>query len=100
MQAFYPGHGHTSDNIVLTFRQALFGGCLIKSMDATDLGFIGKADLASWTGSVQRVAARYPNILVIPDLGPIDLAGASLPAHARHSGEFPAPNLRTRSGTT
>ncbi len=35
-EAFYPGPGHTSDNIVLSFPNALFGGCLVKSMEAKD----------------------------------------------------------------
>jgi glyoxylase-like metal-dependent hydrolase (beta-lactamase superfamily II) len=76
-EAFYPGPGHTSDNIVLKFRQALFAGCLLESVDAPDLGFTGDADLASWPGSVRRVAARYPKVPIIPGHGPIDRAGAS-----------------------
>ena len=36
-EAFYPGPGHTSDNIVLSFPTVLYGGCLIKSMVAKDL---------------------------------------------------------------
>ena len=76
-EAFYPGPGHTSDNIVLKFRRALFAGCLIKAVDAPDLGFIGDADVASWPASVRRVAARYPKVTVIPGHGQIDLEGAS-----------------------
>lgn len=76
-EAFYPGPGHTSDNIVLKFRRALFAGCLIKALDAPDLGFIGDADVASWPASVRRVAARYPKVTVIPGHGQIDLEGAS-----------------------
>lgn len=76
-EAFSPGPGHTSDNIVLKFRQALFAGCLIKAANAPDLGFTGDADLASWLASVRRVAARYPKGPIIPGHGPIDPAGAS-----------------------
>src|SRR4029077_9071366 len=43
-EAFYPGPGHASDNIVLRFPRVVFGGCLIKSMEAKDLGFTGDAD--------------------------------------------------------
>ena len=76
-EAFYPGPGHTSDNIVLKFPQVLFGGCLIKAADAPDLGFTGDADLASWPAAVQRVAARYPKVKIIPGHGPIDRTGAA-----------------------
>ena len=76
-EAFYPGPGHTSDNIVVRFRGFLFGGCLIKSMDAQDLGFTGDADLAHWPESVRRVEARYPRMTVVPGHGPVDeTAGA------------------------
>jgi|GEM_PF-1385228 len=76
-EAFYPGPGHTSDNIVLKFPHVLFGGCLLKSTEAPDLGFTADADLAAWPQSVSRVAARYPNVPIIPGHGPIDRAGAS-----------------------
>jgi len=76
-EAFYPGPGHTSDNIVIKFPHALFGGCLIKSTEAPDLGFTGDADLASWPQAVSRVAARYPNVPIIPGHGPIDRAGVA-----------------------
>jgi len=76
-EAYYPGPGHTSDNIVVRVRHALFAGCLLKSTDATDLGFTGDADLASWPWAVGRVAARYRTVPIIPGHGPIDLSGAS-----------------------
>jgi metallo-beta-lactamase class B len=71
-EAFYPGPGHTSDNIVLRFPTVLFGGCLIKSMEAKDLGFTGDANLASWPEAVLRVAARYPGVSIVPGHGTID----------------------------
>jgi metallo-beta-lactamase class B len=76
-EAFYPGPGHTSDNIVLKFPSALFGGCLIKSMDAKDLGFTADANLASWPAAVRRVSTRYPKITIVPGHGPIDPTGAA-----------------------
>jgi metallo-beta-lactamase class B len=82
-EAFYPGPGHTSDNIVLAFRARtrgsaiLFGGCLIKSVTAKDLGFTGDADLAAWPAAVGRVADRYGQSIVIPGHGPIDLEHAA-----------------------
>src|SRR3569623_1746434 len=92
--AIYPGPGRTSDYIVLKFRQALFGGCLIKSADAPDLDFSGDADLASWPGAVQRVAARYPKLPVIPGHGPVDPTGASY----QHTLDLLARSGQSRSG--
>jgi metallo-beta-lactamase class B len=73
-EAFYPGPGHTSDNIVISFPKVLYGGCLIKSMEAKDLGFTGDADLAHWPEAVQRVAARYQGqrFPVVPGHGAVD----------------------------
>ena len=71
-EAFYPGPGHTTDNIVLGFPKVLYGGCLIKSMEATDLGFTGDANLAAWPEAVRRVAERYAKMIIIPGHGPVD----------------------------
>jgi metallo-beta-lactamase class B len=71
-EAFYPGAGHTRDNIVLWFAtsRVLYGGCLIKDKSATNLGFTGDADLAAWPAAVRRVAERYPSpAVVIPGHG-------------------------------
>jgi metallo-beta-lactamase class B len=74
-EAFYPGPGHATDNIVLSFPKVLFGGCLIKSMEARDLGFTGDADLAHWPEAVRRVARRYEenHVPVVPGHGDADM---------------------------
>jgi len=77
-EAFYPGPGHAPDNIVVRFPDVVFGGCLIKSMDAEDLGFTGDADRASWPAAVRRVSERYGETTVVPGHGAVDVAGASL----------------------
>ena len=73
-EAFYPGPGHAADNIVLSFPGALYGGCLVKSATANDLGFTGDADLAHWADAVRRVAQRYKKAgtPVVPGHGPVD----------------------------
>ena len=71
-EVFYPGPGHTRDNIVLWFAtsRVLYGGCLIIDQKAVDLGFTADADLASWPAAVRRVSARYPApFVVIPGHG-------------------------------
>lgn len=72
LEVMFPGGGHTRDNVVVWLARArlLFGGCMIKSADATDLGHIDDADLASWPGSLDALSAAYPTVeLVVPGHG-------------------------------
>lgn len=64
---FFPGGGHTKDNVVvyLPKRGVLFGGCLVKSMAATDKGNVADADLVHWADSVRAVKARFPGVKVV-----------------------------------
>jgi metallo-beta-lactamase class B len=75
-EAFYPGPGHAPDNIVVKMEDVVFGGCLIKSAAATDLGFTGDANLAAWPAAVRRVSERYGKTTVVPGHGPVDATGA------------------------
>jgi len=71
-ELFYPGPGHSIDNVVVWFPtpQILFGGCLVKDKDASSLGNVADADLEAWPLAVRRVAARYPEArLVVPGHG-------------------------------
>lgn len=60
-ETFFPGHGHTEDNIVIwvNSEKILYGGCFVKSAEATDLGNITDADLASWLVAVKTVQSKY-----------------------------------------
>ncbi len=60
--AFYPGEGHTRDNIVVWFPQArvLYGGCLVKSTEATDLGNVSEANIAAWPATIRNVSRKFP----------------------------------------
>jgi metallo-beta-lactamase class B len=60
------GEGHTRDNIVGYFpsEQVLFGGCLLKELDATK-GYLGDANVADWSSTVEKIKKEYPNIKVI-----------------------------------
>lgn len=65
------GEGHTKDNIVAFFpkEQVLFGGCLIKEINATQ-GFLGDANVKAWSTTVQKVKEAYPAVQwVIPGHG-------------------------------
>lgn len=61
-QTCYPGPGHAPDNIVIWIpkEKVLYGGCLIKSTDATSLGNLSDANLQAWPASLHKVMAKYP----------------------------------------
>lgn len=62
-QTYYPGPGHTADNIVIWFpnQKILYGGCLIKGADAEDLGYLGDANTAAYETTLRRVQKKCPN---------------------------------------
>ncbi len=68
-KTFYPGEGHTADNIVIWFEKerVLIAGCLIKGLDAENLGFLGDANPAAYAATVQRVIeyCKNPKYVVI-----------------------------------
>lgn len=69
----YFGQGHTKDNVVGYFpnENILFGGCLIKELDATK-GFLGDANVSEWSNTVEKVKQQFPNVqIVIPGHGKI-----------------------------
>ncbi|MCB9045667.1 MAG: subclass B1 metallo-beta-lactamase [Chitinophagales bacterium] len=61
VEAFYPGSGHTIDNIVLYIpsKQFLYGGCFIKSGFSSSIGNIEDADMAAWPISVNRMNKHF-----------------------------------------
>jgi metallo-beta-lactamase class B len=65
------GEGHTKDNIVGYFPSdnILFGGCLIKELEAGK-GYLGDANIADWSSTVEKVKSQYPTIkIVVPGHG-------------------------------
>jgi metallo-beta-lactamase class B len=69
---FYPGPGHTRDNIVvwLPRRRILFVGCLVKSAVARDLGNVEEADVKNWPVAVRRIIERYRDAeILVPGHG-------------------------------
>lgn len=60
------GEGHTCDNVVGYFpsENVLFGGCLIKALDAGK-GNLAEANEAEWPETVRKVKTRYPGVRVI-----------------------------------
>ena len=67
----YPGEGHTKDNIVgfIPSEQVLFGGCLIKSLNASK-GNLADANIEEWSRTVKNVKERFPEAkIIIPGHG-------------------------------
>lgn len=62
VELYFPGAGHTLDNITVWHApsRTLFGGCLIKSITAKDLGNTADGDRAAYGPTVARLAVRYP----------------------------------------
>lgn len=91
-ELFFPGAGHTRDNIVawLPHHQVLFGGCFLKSVTSADLGNLADAVVPAWADSVGRVRTRYPAPRV------------TIPGHGTISGNATAQTLEllTKSDRT
>lgn len=69
IEAFYPGAGHTPDNLVvwLPKQKILFGGCFVKP---EGLGNLSHAVIADWPGSAEKLIARYQDAkIVVPGHG-------------------------------
>jgi glyoxylase-like metal-dependent hydrolase (beta-lactamase superfamily II) len=74
IEIFYPGNGHTEDNIVVWLAQhkILFGGCFVKSLHSKNLGNTADASIEVWPASIQNVLNKYPDIeTVVPGHGKI-----------------------------
>lgn len=67
----YFGEGHTQDNVVgyLPQEKVLFGGCLLKALNASK-GYLGDANTNTWSKTVRHIKKEWPNIEhVIPGHG-------------------------------
>lgn len=62
-ETYYAGEGHTKDNIVVWFnkQKVLYGGCLVKSIDAKDLEYVGEANIEEWPKTIKKVQAKFKN---------------------------------------
>jgi len=86
VEVFYPGEGHTLDNVVawVPSDRVLFGGCLVKSTTAGDLGNVADANIAAYPATIRAVRRRYAPRYVIPGHGTIE--GNSLAHTAQLAG--------------
>ena len=62
-ETFYPGEGHTTDNIVIWFKKEkiLYAGCLVKGADDDNLGFLGDGNTAAYFATLKNVQQKYRN---------------------------------------
>lgn len=60
------GAGHTKDNIVVFIpsQNLLFGGCLVKELNATK-GNLEDADIIAWSSTIQKVRSSFPTAKII-----------------------------------
>lgn len=69
---FYPGPGHTDDNVVARIEgtHILFGGCLIRPAASRSIGNTEHADVRNWDDATEAVAVRFPDAsVVVPSHG-------------------------------
>ena len=68
-ETYYPGEGHTADNIVIWFKKEkiLYGGCLIKGADDENLGYLGDANVTAYASTLQKVQkkCRKPKFIIV-----------------------------------
>jgi metallo-beta-lactamase class B len=67
-QTYFGGQGHSADNIVIWFdkEKILYGGCLVKSMEAEDLGNLSDANVKAWTVTIKNIQQKFinPNYII------------------------------------
>ncbi len=62
-ETYYPGKGHTEDNIVIWFEKnkILYGGCLIKGAEAENLGNVQDGSITDYERTLKNVKSKYPH---------------------------------------
>jgi glyoxylase-like metal-dependent hydrolase (beta-lactamase superfamily II) len=58
---YYGGQGHSPDNIVIWFEKEkiLYGGCLVKSTEAEDLGNLSDANVEDWAVTIKNIQNKF-----------------------------------------
>lgn len=66
-ETYFPGPGHTMDNIVVYFPQTrvLYGGCLVKPLNMSDLGNMADGDVTQYPNTIRKVMKRYPKAKIV-----------------------------------
>jgi metallo-beta-lactamase class B len=66
-ETYFPGPGHTMDNIVVYFPQTkvLYGGCLVKPLNSPNLGNTADGDVTQYPNTIRKVMKRYPKAQIV-----------------------------------
>ena len=68
-ETYYPGQGHTEDNIIIWFKKEkiLYGGCLIKGADDDNLGYTDDGNVIAYASTLKKVQkkCRKPKFIII-----------------------------------
>jgi len=89
VENYYLGEGHTTDNIVSYHSKdkVLFGGCLVKCMDASK-GYLGDANVEAWSKTIEKLQQTFLDVEhVIPGHG--NVGGKELLEYTRNLFEEP-----------
>ena len=59
-ETYYPGQGHTIDNIIIWFEKEkiLYGGCLIKGADDENLGYLDDGNVTAYASTLKNVQQK------------------------------------------
>jgi metallo-beta-lactamase class B len=72
IKVFYPGPGHSKDNLVVwvPYGKVIFGGCAVRSPEFPGQGNIADADIEHWPKAIRSVLQKYPDVqIVVPGHG-------------------------------
>jgi len=63
VELYYPGAGHTRDNITVWHQDSrtLFGGCLLRATTDKSIGSRADADMTAYPSTIEQLAKRYPD---------------------------------------
>jgi metallo-beta-lactamase class B len=74
IELFHPGGAHTRDNTVVYLEDVdlLYGGCMVRPANASTLGHLADADLATWPTALSNLVSRFGHpAIVVPGHGPV-----------------------------
>lgn len=78
LAVYFLGEGHSLDNTVVWFpkEEVLYGGCLIKSAEATTIGNIADGNVIAWPKTIEAVKQKFKNAkVIIPGHDEWDMTG-------------------------
>lgn len=65
--AYFLGAAHSMDNIVVWIpsEKILFGGCMVKALSSTTMGYTTDGDMNAWPITIGRVKEKFPDAQVV-----------------------------------